>query len=880
MRRITRVPGLRRFFKLDRPSDVDDEIQFHLDARVDDLVRLGADPEHARRQALVEFGDTKRYHDETLTIDREYAREVRMKELLASVWSDLGYALRGLRRSPGFTIVAVLTLALGIGATVAVFSAVSGVILRPLPYADAPRIVSIGEREIARPGHGQNTSAENTYDWQRMSRSFQSIGLYSTFSMTLTGAGEPARIDVANVTPGMFDVFHIVPMLGRRIATTDTMQGAPNVTLVSHDFWRAKLGSDPKVVGRALQLNFNKFEIVGVLPENFHGPSRLDRPLWTNFVDDTSDGRSGRSKNVYALLKSGVSAIQAQEEMTGIAKQLEATYPKDNAGSTVVVELLGDTVFGDMRRPLYLLLGASGLVLLIACANISNLLVARGIARGREVAMRAALGAGRGRIARQLLTESFLLSALGSLGGVAIAYGAMTGIRDLGPTVFAARPPALNIAVLAFTILLAAASTLLFGFIPALRLTRGGLYNSLRVSGRVIGAGAGRTRNALALAQLALAVVLLSASALVIKSFARVLRVEPGVRTDNMLYGDVWLPRMRYDSTKSIAFYTELSRRLAATPGVRAVGMTSQVPFSGYLDRVGISRIGGRPELQGSEAPEGDRYVVTPSYFATMGIKLLKGRVLTQDDRFEKAPVAVVDELFAKRAFGDADPIGQTMKLPLRKEYATVVGVVSHVKTYGLDATSPGQIYMSNAQYPWRWLSVVVHTTGDPAQFAPTLSRVVASVDPDEPVSNVNTMQKAMDTLLKARRFALTLLGAFAGVAIVLAAIGLYGVVAYGVTQRRRELGVRVALGARSSEIARMIVAEGARIAVLGAIVGGIGAIAVAKLLSSLLFEVNPRDPAVLAGVSVGLVAVALVACLIPARRAMRVDAAEVLRGD
>jgi predicted permease len=295
---------------------------------------------------------------------------------------------------------------------------------------------------------------------------------------------------------------------------------------------------------------------------------------------------------------------------------------------------------------------------------------------------------------------------------------------------------------------------------------------------------------------------------------------------------------------------------------------------------VSVSKFGGRPEVQGNDAPEGDRYVVTPAYFKTMAIKLVRGRVLAPEDRYENGPVAVIDEEFARRAFPGQDPIGQTMKLPIRSEFATVVGVVSHVKTYGLDASSPGQIYTTNAQYPWRWLSVVVRTSGDAALFAPTLARVVQSIDPDEPISNVSTIAVALDNLLKARRFALTLLGAFAAVAIVLAAIGLYGVIAYGVTQRRRELGVRVALGAQSTEIARMVVAEGARIAVLGAIVGGIGAIATGRLMASLLFEVSPRDPVVLAGVSVGLVAVALIASLIPARRAMRIDASEVLRGD
>jgi putative ABC transport system permease protein len=740
--------------------------------------------------------------------------------------------------------------------------------------------VHLSERDIMQTGSGGNTSAENAYDWQRMSRSFAAMGLYSTFSMTLTGAGDASRVDVANVTPGMFAVFGVAPAIGRAITHSDTVQGAPTVAVLSHDFWRARLGGDPNVVGRTLQLNFNEVRIVGVLPARFHGPQRLDRPLWLNFVNDTSDGRGGRSKNVFALLKPGVSVEQAQDEMTRVARQLEAMYPNHNKGQTIEVQPVSNVVFGEVTRPLYLLFGASALVLLIACANISNLLVARGIARSRELAMRAALGADRGRLTRQLLTESLLLSAFGALGGIALAAAAAGSLTAMGPDVFAIRPPTLDVKVLSFCVVLAVFTTLVFGLIPAVRATRGGLYDALRESGRVTRGAAGRTRRTLALAQLSLAVVLLSASALVLKSFAKVLRVEPGVRGDNMLYGEVWLPRMRYDSTRSIPFYAELERRLNATPGVRAVGFTSQVPFSGYLDRIGISRIGGRPQLSGSEAPEADRYVVSPSYFQTMGIKLLRGRLLTGDDRYDNAPVAVVDEAFARRAFGEANPIGQTMKLPLREEFATIVGVVSHVKTYGLDVASPGQIYMSNAQYPWRWLSIIVRTTGEPEQFQPTLARVVQGIDSDQPLANVSTMERAMSNQLRSRRFALTLLGAFGAVAIVLAAIGLYGVIAYGVTQRRREIGVRVALGARATQIARMVLAEAGGIAVLGAAIGSVAAFAVARVMSSLLFEVDPRDPVLLGGVAVGLVAVAMLACLLPARRAMLVNPSEVLRGD
>ena len=874
------IPGLRRFFRHER-SDIELEIAFHIETRADDLARLGIDRAQAYQQALAEFGDIKRYHSETARIDRERAREVRMRELLQSVGSDLAYAARTLRRSPGFTVVAVLTLALGIGATVAVFSAVSGAILRPLPFANADRIVHVGEREEGQPGVGGTTSAPNAYDWQRMSKSFAAFGLYRTFSMTLTGAGEATRIDVAEVTPGMFAVFGVRPAMGRAIVDADTGVGVLTVAnaVVSHDFWRTRLGADPNAIGRQIQMNFNPVRIVGVLPAGFHGPQRLDRPVWLNFVNDTTEGRAGRSKNVFALLKPGVSREQAQLEMTAIARELAQRYPQENKDMTVSVDDAARIVYGDVKRPLYLLLGASLLVLLIACANISNLLVARGVARGREVAVRAALGAGRGRIARQMLTESLVLAAGGAVIGVLLAFGAVKIMARLGPRLFETRPPEVDGLVLAAALALTLVSTLFFGLLPALRSARPQLFDTLRQSTRIAGGGT-RTRRALALAQFALAVVLLSASALVLKSFARVMNVEPGVRTERMLYGDVWLPRVRYDSSRSTAFYARLEERLVATPGVRAVGFTSQVPMSGNFDRIGITRIGGRPLLSGNDAPEADRYVVSPGYFRTMGIRLLAGRYLSPDDRYENAPVAVVDEVFARRAFGDADPIGQTMKLPIREEMATIVGVVSHVKTYGLDVASPGQIYMSNAQYRWRWLAVVVETAGDAAAFAPTLGRVVREIDPDQPVANVSTVEAALDRLLRQRRFTMTLLAAFAGVAIVLAAIGLYGVIAYGVTQRRRELGVRMALGAPARAIGRMIVAEGGKIAVVGTVIGSIAAVAGGRVLSSLLFEVDPDDPMVFTTVALVLVGVALLACVVPARRAMRVDAAEVLRGD
>jgi putative ABC transport system permease protein len=603
--------------------------------------------------------------------------------------------------------------------------------------------------------------------------------------------------------------------------------------------------------------------------------------VWFNFANNTNDGRGGRSKNVFARLHAGVMVAQANDEMRAIAKRLATMYPDDNRGETVEVDAVSDIVYGPVRRPLYLLLGASALVLLIACANLSNLLLARGMSRGREIAVRSALGAGRGRIARQLLTESLLLSLAGSACGLVLAWLASRLLAGLGPAVFQDRPPQIDGRVIAFTIGASLLTTFLFGLAPTLRLSRRGAGDALQDGGaRVTRGRSGRIRAALALAQLSLAVVLLSASALVLKSFARVLRIEPGVNGENVLTASVTLPRSRYDSLRSTLFYERLQSEVRAAPGVVNVAMTSLVPFSGDFDRVSISKIGGRPEAGGADAPEGDRYVVSPSYFATMGVNLVRGRLLSPEDRFDAPVVCVVDEEFARHTFAGADPIGQTMHVPQRAEFARIVGVVKHVKTYGLDVNSPGQIYLSNAQYPWRWMSILIRTTGDPTSFVPTLMRTVKRLDADQPLADVSTMKRQMADLLRSRQFTLLLLGTFAGVAIALASIGLYGVIAYGVSQRRRELGVRLALGAQRGQIATMILSEGARIALGGAVLGGIGALAAGRLLSSLLFEVNPRDPFVLGGVGVLLVAVAIAASVLPARRATRVSAAEVMRGD
>ena len=805
-----------------------------------------------------------------------------MRELLESVAADLRHAARSLRSQPGFAVISVTTLALGIGSTTSVFSAVNGALLRPLPYASARRIVHVGEQDVNKPGRGATTSFENFDDWRRRSSSFSAIGIVSNVSPTLTGHGDAERIPSALVSAGMFAVFGIHMHLGRPIADVDNEQGAAPVAVLTYAFWQSRFGADPSIVDQSISLNSVPVKIIGVLPKGFSGPGRLDRAIWSNFVPSASDGRGGRSKEVYALLRSTTSASEAQREMTRIAGDLAIAYPSDNKGATVIVDPLSDRSVADVKRPLYTLLGASFFVLLIACANLSNLLLARGTARAREIAVRSALGARRARIARQLLTENLLLAFLGAMGGIIIATAAIRTLVALGPTLFATRPPELSPPVLAASIAVSCATVLLFGLLPALHMAPRDPQIALRDAGaRVVGTRRS-LRSALAIAQLSLAVVLLSASLLVVKSFVRVLEVDAGIRHENLLTMSLALPSAKYDSLRSTTFYAQVAAQVKQLPNVKDVAFTSLVPFSGSFDRVGISQIAGESERIGAARMFADRYVVTADYFKAMGIRLVNGRPLDATDRIETPTVCLVDEVFARRTFGGQNPLGRQMKIPgpSRAEFATIVGVVSHVKTYGLDVESPGQIYLSNEQFPWRSSSMVVRTTDDPNRAAAAITRIVHGLDADQPVANVATMDELMSELLRGRRFILILLSSFAGVAVTLAAIGLYGVIAYGVSQRRRELGVRLALGAQRLQVARMIVAEGSRIAVAGATIGILVSAASGRFIGSFLFEVKPLDAAVYSIVVAGLIAVAIIACLVPAHRATMVDAAEVLRGE
>ncbi len=795
---------------------------------------------------------------------------------------DLRYAARMLSRSPGFTAVAVAMLALGIGANTAIFSFVDAVVLRPLPYPDAGRIITLGE--LARnedPGHGSSTSYANFLDWQAESRSFEAMTIFNEWHPALTGLGEAERLSAAFVTAEVFDVLRVRPALGRVMRPEENRAGTPNVAVVSHGFWQRRMGADRGAVGRTITLNDQPFAIVGVLPAGFRAaPPEIDVDVWANNSPDPSDSRSSRYLRAMGRLKPGVSLGQARAEMKAISARLEAAYPKEDGNETAVLLPLRRALTADTRTPILMLMGAAALLLLIACANLGNLLVARGIARTPEFAIRVALGATRWRLARQLLTESLALAAVGGAAGLLLAPWGSQLLLALAPESVRRMGIHTDARVLLFALAASAGAALLAGVLPAIRVSPESLDPGLKESGRSGRAGRGvRVRNGLAVTQLALALTLLALAGLLVKSFERVQSVEPGIRAENLWTLAVNVPGSRYPPARQPLFFDELALRAAALPGVRSAAVSSVIPFSGDWDRIGVE-VEGRPRSREADSPEGDRYIVSPGYFATMGIPLKAGRLLEDADRHDAPLVAVLDEVFARRLSPGGSALGTRIKLPARDGFATVVGIVGHVKHYGLDETSQGQIYMSHRQYPWRWMHLVVRAASSAGSLTAPLRAVVHSLDPDVPAFDIATMEDLLSERSATRRFATLLASVFAGAAVALAALGLFGLVAYVAAQRMRELAIRMALGARPADISRLVLGQGLRLGLAGTLLGLAGAAAGGRLASGMLFEVGSADPAVLSGVAALLLAVTLAASWLPARRAARTDPMAALRSE
>ena len=798
---------------------------------------------------------------------------------------DLLYALRRLVKAPAFTVVAVVTLALGIGANTAIFSVVNGVLLKPLPYPESERLVGVyhtanGRRAVM--------SGPNFTDVARTATSFENAAAISTGRMILTGQGEPIRIPVANVSASLFNVLRVRPILGRTFNADENTPGRTSIVVLSYGLWQQRFGGDPDVVGRRIQLDGVSREVVGVMPQGFSYPA--DRQAWLpveydqNFV---TRQRGAWYLDVVARLKPGVTTEQSATEVETIGRNLAREYPDADAEIGMTTYPLREAMVGDIRRAVFVLLGAVGFVLLIACANVANLLLARAAAREPEMAVRTALGAGRGRLVRQLLTESIILALVGAAFGLLLAVWGVEFLTSLKPQGI---PRLDNIridgAVVLFTMAIAVVTGVLFGVAPAFTATRG-LTASLKEGGRgaVTARGGARLRGALVVAELALAVMLLAGAGLLMRSFIKLQAVDPGFRPEQALTFELTLPEARYkEDPQIISFFDRLLPRLRALPGVRAAAAVMGLPLSG-MDFVISFEVEGRPPVPPSQRPAMQVRVATPDYFSTIGIPLKRGRGFSDDDRQGTTPVVLITETAARMFFPNEDPIGKTIKLgwgrgggARRRAGGEVVGIVGDVKEAGLDEPNPPHIYMPLRQWPVGFMSIVVKTATPPPTLADAARTEVYAVDPNLPVSNVRTLDEIVARSISQPRFYMLLLAIFAGVALALAAIGIFGVLSYAVAQRTREIGIRMALGAQQHTVIGLVVREAMLLVAFGVASGTIAALVLSRTMTKMLFSVAPTDPATFAIVAAGLLAVALLASYLPARRATRVDPVVALR--
>jgi predicted permease len=809
---------------------------------------------------------------------------------MPSFAQDLHYAARMLRKNPGFTSVAVLTLALGIGANTAIFSFVDGVLLKPLPYAHPERILMVWEKP---PGYDRNgISTLNFLDWKNQNTVFERIAAQTGGSITWSGGEKPVELRGTRVSASFFDIFGIQAAMGRTFAPDEDQAGKGYVAVISYRTWQTRFGGDRNIVGRKLTLNGLPHTLVGVMPMN----SPYDRnysEIWTPLVFEPKDmTRNFHWMRAYALLKENVTLDRAKAEMNVIGARIEKQYPDSNKGWGVTVERFADRIVGNqLRQSLYVLLAAVGAVLLIGCANLANLTLARGTSREREVAIRAALGAGRWRLIRQFLTENVLLSLLGGLLGLGLGYAMVAGLKLLMPQYMLPSEANVHVdvRVLFFTLAIATLTGIVFGMAPALHAASPDVAASMKEGGRGSTASAARRRlrGALVVVEMALAFVLLTGAGLLIRSFERLQGVDAGFNTTNVLTMRVPLSITKLkDGSQAAAYIRRIIDCIETVPGVLEAAVTTALPLQGWSNGMPF-QIAGKPIKDRANREACAFKEVSESYFHSLGIHLRRGRGLTLKDVKGTPPVTVINETMAKRYFKDEDPIGKQIlvqdivfaKPQLGPEIPwEVVGVIADEKLNGLDDDKSAAMYVTYAQSPAQFISLVVKGAVDPQTMQQAIERQVRQIDPDQPLTNVQTMEKIKSDSVASNRLRTTLLGVFAAIALLLAAIGIYGVISYSVAQRTHEMGVRLALGARGGDILRLVVGSGMLLAAIGLAIGLAGSLALTRLLNSLLFGVSATDTATMVTVAALLAGVAMLACYVPARRATKVDPMVALR--
>ncbi|HMC53741.1 MAG TPA: ABC transporter permease [Gemmatimonadaceae bacterium] len=883
--------GIRRVFQLPWRSrsqvvaEVDDELAHHLDEAAAVLRAEGWAPDDARLEARRRFGDVEFTRDYCRAEDLRREQERRRMTMLEELGQDLRYALRSLRVSPGFTTTALLTLALGIGANTAIFSVVRGVLLQPLPFPDPDRVVRVWDSNRAAGVDRGSLSEPDFLDLRRDLRLASSIGGYFFASglsgLDLTGQGNPERLSAALVTDGFFQTLGTRPLIGRTLASDEHIPGRDRVAVISHGLWTRRFGANPSIVGSTISLNGTQFVVAGVMPPGFTYPAEQSLDVWIplSFFGPESIGRvrGARFLSVVARLTPGATEGQFHAEVTGALRQLAGQYPEDAGWTDAVTLNIRDSILGEVRRPLLVLMFAVVMLLLIACVNIANLLLARGSGRQRELAVRAALGAGRARIARQLLTESLALALLGGMLGTALGAVAVRALAVGTSELPRAGDIRVDGTVLLFTLVAAGASGLLFGLLPALRASSPNLEKTLRSGTRGSVGGAGQTmRSALVVIEVALAVILVVGAGLATKSFSRLLAVRPGFEPSNTLVVLMSVPDRYATRPARVQYYLSVLDAIRQIRGVQAAGAVRDLPLRGNGERVDYG-LPGKTFAPG-QAPMAEMHQTSIDFFKAMGIPLRAGRSFALTDRDSTPPVLVVNEELARRAWPGETAVGKTIMFgdtPLE-----IIGVVGDVRQRGLAEPVEPTMYIHALQNFRSRMSIVVRTAGDPLAYANAVRQAIWSLDPSQTITSVMTLDSILGSAVARPRLLAWLLALFGAIGLTMGALGIFGVLAYAVNQRRQEIGVRVALGASPRTVLSLIVGRGMLLAGTGVVVGVIGAFMLTRSMQSVLYDIRPSDPLTFAQVVVVLLGSALLASWLPARRAMSIDPVTALRYD